>query len=198
MLPHWQNRGRSIPFGVYRRHSRSLSLWIYQNSPVCYLIDSIILSIWILEVITRQIPLTWTHTVAPYEPPLEDNCIYSEDPVSYNLSSLNQFFNVVFVNTPINYDCSNFRKLDIPRKVVPTGFVFVWADKENIPMILNIFEEKGFYYVENLVWVQEHDEDSTEMNEVFANNRHLWIEYNDLVTKKQENIVNLEEREEAA
>ena len=118
-------------------------------------------------MIIRQIPLTWTHTVAPYEPPLEDNCIYSEDPAAYDLSSFQQFFNVIFINTPINYDCSNFRKLEIPRRVVPTGFVFVWADKENIPMILNIFEEKGFFYVENLVWVQEHDEDSAEMNEVF-------------------------------
>ena len=49
---------------------------------------------------------------------------------------------------------------------MPTGFVFVWADKENIPAILDVFEEKNFFYVENLVWVQAHDEDTAMMNEV--------------------------------
>lgn len=80
---------------------------------------------------------------------------------------------MIFINTPLNYDCSNFRKLAIGRKVIPTGFVFVWADKENIPTILNIFEEKGFFYVENLVWVQQHYEDTIEMNEVRVNEDDL-------------------------
>lgn len=53
----------------------------------------------------------------------------------------------------------------MPRKLVPTGFVFVWADKENIPLIIDIFENKGFYYVENLVWVQSHDEDMAALHE---------------------------------
>ena len=75
-------------------------------------------------------------------------------------------FNVVFINTPINYDCSNFYDLQLPKKVIPTGFVFIWADKENIPLIINIFEDKNFFYVENLVWVQEHEEDAKNMQEV--------------------------------
>ena len=33
-------------------------------------------------------------------------------------------------------------------------------------MIINIFEDKNFFYVENLVWVQEHDEDAKNMQEV--------------------------------
>lgn len=49
---------------------------------------------------------------------------------------------------------------------MPTGFVFVWADKENIPQIIETFESKGFYYVENLVWVQCHDEDMAALHEV--------------------------------
>lgn len=113
-----------------------------------------------------QIPLTWTHTVAPYQPPYRDMCIYTEDPVSYDFTSFGRRFNAMFVNTPINYDCSNFTRLNISRRLIPTGFVFVWADKENIPAIIDIFETKGFYYVENLVWVQERDEDTTKMNEV--------------------------------
>ena len=35
-------------------------------------------------------------------------------------------------------------------------------------MILELFEEKNFFYVENLVWVQSHDDDTAEMNAVGA------------------------------
>ena len=135
----------------------------------------------------RHIPLTWTHTVAPYQPPLPNECIYTEDPTSFNFSSLGKTFNVIFINTPLNYDCSNFRKLAIGRKVIPTGCVFVWADKENIPTILNIFEEKGFFYVENLVWVQQHYEDTIEMNEVRVNGDDLPIDSSNSVKKEQTN-----------
>ena len=120
----------------------------------------------ILSLITRQIPLTWTHTIEDYSPSLPDTCIYTPDPIHFDYSSLGKFFNVVFINTPINYDCSNFYDLQLPKKVIPTGFVFIWADKENIPLIINIFEDKNFFYVENLVWVQEHDEDAKNMQEV--------------------------------
>lgn len=62
----------------------------------------------------------------------------------------------------------------MPRRLVPTGFVFVWADKENIPQIIETFESKGFYYVENLVWVQCHDEDMAALHEVGeATDSHL-------------------------
>ena len=60
----------------------------------------------------------------------------------------------------------NFQQLVLNRRLVPTGFVFIWADKENIPSIIDIFENKGFYYVENLVWVQCRDEDMTALHEV--------------------------------
>ena len=33
-------------------------------------------------------------------------------------------------------------------------------------LIINIFEDKNFFYVENLVWVQEHEEDAKNMQEV--------------------------------
>ena len=72
----------------------------------------------------------------------------------------------MFINTPINYNCQSFKHLMLPKKLIATGFVFVWADKENIPMILDLFEEKSFFYVENLVWVQSHDDDTAEMNGV--------------------------------
>ena len=60
----------------------------------------------------------------------------------------------------------NFQRLRLSRRLIPSGFVFVWADRENIPSIIDIFENKGFFYVENLVWVQSHDEDALQLKEV--------------------------------
>ncbi|KAK8801249.1 hypothetical protein WA171_004396 [Blastocystis sp. BT1] len=125
--------------------------------------------------IPQQIPLTWTHRITQYSPPEEDHTVYVDDPISFDYTSLGKVFNViisfisnikvVFLNTPPNYDFTCFSQLSLPRKLVPTGFVFVWADKENIPLIIEIFENKGFYYVENLVWVQSHDEDMKALHE---------------------------------
>ena len=74
---------------------------------------------------------------------------------------------MVFINTPPNYDCNNFKRLTLNRKLIPTGFVFIWADKENIPTIIDIFEDKGFFYVENLVWVQSREKDMNALHEVW-------------------------------
>lgn len=60
----------------------------------------------------------------------------------------------------------NFQRLRLSRRLIPSGFVFIWADRENIPSIIDIFENKGFFYVENLVWVQSHDEDALQLKEV--------------------------------
>ena len=147
---------------ICRWLSCSLPLWVYQDSSVSN--NNCISS--------RQIPLTWTHRITQYSPPEEDHTVYVDDPISFDYTSLGKVFNViisfisnikvVFLNTPPNYDFTCFSQLSLPRKLVPTGFVFVWADKENI---IEIFENKGFYYVENLVWVQSHDEDMKALHE---------------------------------
>ena len=43
---------------------------------------------------SRDIPLTWTHTVQDYEPPEPDHCLYVDDPMSFDYASLGKFFNV--------------------------------------------------------------------------------------------------------
>lgn len=73
---------------------------------------------------------------------------------------------MVYVNTPSDLSYLELERLQLSRRVVPAGFVFVWADKESIPAVLSIFERKGFFYVENLVWVRCHDEDTVPLGDV--------------------------------
>jgi len=47
----------------------------------------------------------------------------------------------------------DFKKLIIPDKVMKDGILFVWAEKELISEIVLHFEEQGFQYVENMVYV---------------------------------------------
>ena len=44
-----------------------------------------------------MIPLTWTHPVQDYEPPLENQCIVTDDPISYDHLSLGNSYNVVLL-----------------------------------------------------------------------------------------------------
>ena len=73
---------------------------------------------------------------------------------------------MVYINTPSDLAYLELERRQLSRRVVPAGFVFVWADKESIPAVLAIFERKGFFYVENLVWVRCHDEDTVPLDDV--------------------------------
>lgn len=46
-----------------------------------------------------------------------------------------------------------FEKLQIGH-LLPTGFLFVWMEKELIPYVLQACEAWGFHYVENFCWVR--------------------------------------------
>ncbi|CBK22092.2 uncharacterized protein [Blastocystis hominis] len=115
--------------------------------------------------IPASIPLTWTHTIQDFVPPTPQQCILTADPLSFDYSTLQQTFNMVYVNTPSDLSYLELERLQLSRRVVPAGFVFVWADKESIPAVLSIFERKGFFYVENLVWVRCHDEDTVPLGD---------------------------------
>lgn len=79
-------KGRKAPTGAHRRDLLSISIWIYSRSIViinhCTCLRSII-------------PLTWTHPVQDYEPPLKNQCIVTDDPISYDYLSLGNSYNVV-------------------------------------------------------------------------------------------------------
>ena len=46
-----------------------------------------------------------------------------------------------------------FKKLRIPSSVMKDGILFIWAEKELIGDIVFHFEDQGFQYVENMVYV---------------------------------------------
>jgi len=47
----------------------------------------------------------------------------------------------------------DFKKLVIPDNVMKDGILFIWTEKELIMEIVEHFEEQGFSYVENMVYV---------------------------------------------
>ncbi len=50
---------------------------------------------------------------------------------------------------------SDLRKLNITTKLIETGFIFIWVEKQLIAEVLDVMLEWGFKYVENLIWVRE-------------------------------------------
>ncbi|CAD8051463.1 unnamed protein product [Paramecium primaurelia] len=57
----------------------------------------------------------------------------------------------IFINNLFRKDLKN---LDLSKKVISNGILFIWSDKGLINEILEIMENKGFTYIENLVVVQ--------------------------------------------
>ena len=49
----------------------------------------------------------------------------------------------------------DLKRLNLSRKVLPTGIVFVWVKKTQIGRVISALETHDLYYVENLCWVKE-------------------------------------------
>jgi len=45
----------------------------------------------------------------------------------------------------------DFKKLDLNKKLMKNGIVFIWSQKEILGKLFKIMEEKGFFYIENFV-----------------------------------------------
>ena len=43
--------------------------------------------------------------------------------------------------------------------MIAKGFVTIWVTYKTLVDVINIFEEKGFFYVDNLVFVDQHTDD---------------------------------------
>lgn len=48
---------------------------------------------------------------------------------------------------------NEFKHLNFNKKLMQDGMLFVWVEKEYIRDVCIFFEDQGFYYVENMVWV---------------------------------------------
>ncbi len=60
-----------------------------------------------------------------------------------------------------------FTKLNFSKRLMQDGMLFVWVEKEYIRDVCVFFEDQGFYYVENMVWVML---DETMRSEVLKTN----------------------------
>ncbi len=49
----------------------------------------------------------------------------------------------------------DLKNLNLSRKVMPTGIVFIWVRKEYIGRVIKALEVHDLYYVENLSWVKQ-------------------------------------------
>jgi len=53
--------------------------------------------------------------------------------------------------SPDGINIEELRKLELNKKLMRNGIVFVWSEKEILGRLIHIMEEKGFFYVENFV-----------------------------------------------
>jgi hypothetical protein len=47
-----------------------------------------------------------------------------------------------------------FEKIDLNRRILKNGIIFIWSEKEHLWDIIKIMEEKAFFYIENLAVIQ--------------------------------------------
>ncbi|CBK22825.2 uncharacterized protein [Blastocystis hominis] len=110
--------------------------------------------------VPATIPSTLCRTVLPYTPPNSPTVLYTPDPLRFNFLSLNKQFNVIFFDIPTDFDVLRLRTVHLPRALIAEGFVLIWADYSTLSTLLDLFESKGFFYVENLSMIYPHTEDS--------------------------------------
>ena len=70
------------------------------------------------------------------------------------------FIEVIFFDIPTDFDVLRLLTVHLPRALIAEGFVLIWADYSTLPTLLDLFESKGFFYVENLSMIYPHAEDS--------------------------------------
>ncbi|KAJ3159469.1 hypothetical protein HDU86_001787 [Geranomyces michiganensis] len=112
------------------------------------------------------IPKAWVKVIRPFAPPLThlEGCRYQEANIlEMDLKTLGNRFQVIHMDPPLllpgERSCSGkisvqqLANLDIP-SIIPSGFLFIWAEKELTPYILRATEGWGFRYVENFAWIK--------------------------------------------
>lgn len=92
------------------------------------------------------------------------DCIKTKNVVSFNLLSLGNQFQAVYMDPPLiineayrlpgQITMLEFSTLKIPL-ILNNGFLFIWAEKEFAASLLEVVTNWGFRYVENFVWVKK-------------------------------------------
>ena len=66
-------------------------------------------------------------------------------------------------------------KVPVP-KLCPTGFIFIWIEKQHISAVVKQLARWGFVYIENLTWVHLHANNSImRLPSDYAQRSHLTL-----------------------
>jgi hypothetical protein len=108
---------------------------------------------------------SWARIIKPLKDPiLEYSNILSADLLDFDFSQLGNQFQAVYMDPPLllpNEDptpgkltMKEFGKLEI-HKLITSGFIFVWTEKELTAKMLQVMSQWGFRYVENIAWIKK-------------------------------------------
>ncbi|CAG8445242.1 11759_t:CDS:2 [Ambispora leptoticha] len=120
-----------------------------------------------VRIPSLPIPRSWAHSIRKnlnvvHE---ENTSRYLEkDVLSMDLTTLGKNFQAVYIDPPLllpeespspgKITMNELRQLEIP-KILLKGFLFIWAEKEYLPDILQMAESWNFRYVENFCWIKK-------------------------------------------
>lgn len=117
------------------------------------------------------IPLPWGRIVKPLQRPTINHLEYHElqDLTSFDFKRLKQkrTFIGVLINCGWEMEeeeqhariTQRLRKIPV-NNLCPTGFIFIWAEKEFLASVVKLMDDWGFLYIENLTWVLLHPNNS--------------------------------------
>jgi len=122
----------------------------------------------LMNVVVREampadpLPRSWAIPIRPLStknlPTSEKKGLYLEkDICCFDLKELGKRFQCVYMDPPWS---ENLRPCDVASlkglyHILPFGFIFVWVEKWMIPEVIEVFEAKGFNYVENVCWIHK-------------------------------------------
>jgi N6-adenosine-specific RNA methylase IME4 len=120
------------------------------------------------------IPRSWAKTVKPYvdikDIPIPINSIYIEleSHLEFDITSFGTMkFQAILVDPPWNLSeeitSLQNNNLILPEeltylhldKLIDTGLLFIWVEKELIHRVIKTLAKKKFIYIENLVWIKQ-------------------------------------------
>jgi hypothetical protein len=115
--------------------------------------------------IPNPLSRSWARIIKPLEQPLlEYSRTISADLLDFDFTQLGKQFQAVYMDPPLllpnepstlgKITMQEFSRLGIP-KLITSGFIFVWTEKELTGQMLQVMTKWGFRYVENIAWIKK-------------------------------------------
>lgn len=113
-----------------------------------------------LDCTKLELLLNWKRDLQVGDPAVDEKSykvFKCKNIVESDLKSYGSDLQALFINIKWRVGSStdgvkidDFKKLDLNKKLMKNGIIFVWSEKEILGRLLKIMEEKGFFYIENL------------------------------------------------